>query len=316
MVALVISTVLSASWVAVSEAEVIERVIAVVNDDAIFLSELRQKAAPFLQRAMQAPTESQRMEAVRQIYTQLLERMIDERLILQAADEEDVSVSASDVSEAIGNVRQQSGLAEPEFWQAVAGQGFTEAQYRRDVRQQLLRLKVLNQRVRGRVNITEEDVRRRYDEGAARSRRQATFEACYIRLPLDADASATEIHHAMAAAQEIRDAIDDPDDFDVSMDEHGGSCTGQISEGDVAPALGDALAQLDEEEISQPIRAEGAVFILYLQSREVASVGLPAYESVRMDLYREMMQEAMTRQEELFLVELRRRAVIVRRLDL
>jgi peptidyl-prolyl cis-trans isomerase SurA len=297
---------------------VIERVVAVVNDDAIFLSELRQKAAPFLRRAMEAPTEGQRMQAVQQIYTQLLDRMIDERLILQAADEEDVSVSTTEVNQAIENVRTQSGLEDHEFWEAVSAQGFTPAQYRRDVRQQLLRLKVLNQRVRGRVNITEEDVRRRYDEMAVRARRESTFQAEYIRLPLSAEASATEIHQAMQEAGEIRDGIETVLDFEVAREEYGGGETGSISERDLAPELGEALLALEEGEFSQPVRSEtsNAVFIFHLLEREVAADALPAYEDVRMDVYREMMQEQMTRQEELFLGELRRRAVIDRRLEL
>jgi peptidyl-prolyl cis-trans isomerase SurA len=265
---------------------------------------------------MGAPSEAQRMAAVRQIYTQLLERMIDDRLIIQAADEEDVHVTSAEVQTAIDNVRRQSGLGEEEFWQAVRGQGFTQDSYRRDVRHQLLRLKVLNTRVRGRVNITEEDVRRRYDEAAVRARRQSTFEACYVRLALDPDAGAAETHRAMEAAQSIRDAIDSLSDFELAMDEHGGSCTGRIQEGDIDPQLGEALAQLEQGETSDPVRTESGIFLLHVLERELASADLPAYDEVRMDLYREMMQEEMTRQEELFLAELRRRAVIDRRLEL
>ena len=46
-----------------AKAEVIERVVAVVNEKAIFLSELRRRAAPFLDRIMQAPSQAQQMAA-------------------------------------------------------------------------------------------------------------------------------------------------------------------------------------------------------------------------------------------------------------
>ncbi len=312
-----VSICVSIFSVSVSHAELIERVVAVVNDDAIFLSELRQKAAPFLQRAMSMPP-AQRMQAIQQIYVQLLDRMIDERLILQIADEENVSVSTREVSDAINNVRAQSNLDEADFWEAVRGQGFSPAQYRRDVRQQLLRLKVLNQRVRNRVNITEEDVRRRYDEMAVRARRESTFQAEYIRLPLPANASATEIHQAMREAEEIRAQIDSVSDFEAARAEYGGGETGSISERDLAPELGTALLTLEDGAISAPVRSESAnaIFIFYLLERELAAEALPSYQDVRMDIYREMMQEQMSRQEELFLTELRRRADIERRLEL
>lgn len=298
-----------------AHAEIVERVVAVVNDEAIWLSELRLKASPFIRRAMQAPTQAQRMEAVTQIYRDVLNRMIDERLILQVAAEESVRVQQREVEEAIDNVRNQSGLSDADFWRAVQGQGFTEAQYRQDVRRQLVRLKVINLRVRGRVNITEDDVRRRYDERAVRARRESTFEANYIRLPLEADASATEIHAAMQRARAIRDSIVDDIDFELAMEEYGGGSTERISEHDLAPELAEALLALDEQEISQPVRTDNAIFIFQLEDRDQAASDLPNYDSVRMTIYREMMQEAMSRQEALFVDELRRRAQIDRRLS-
>jgi peptidyl-prolyl cis-trans isomerase SurA len=297
-------------------AEVIERVVAVVNDDAIFLSDLRQKAAPFLSRAMNAPTEAERMSAVRTIYTQLLERMIDERLILQVAEDENITVSATEVNQGISNVRQQSQLSETDFWAAVRQQGFSPAQYRRDVRQQLVRLKVLNQHVRGRVNITEDDVRRRYDESSARARRHSVFEACYVRVALAGDGSASELHRAVQEPTAARRQIRQWSDFEALMDERRGSCTGRISEGDVAPELADVLATLEEHQVSEPVRTADAVFLLGLQSREQGTSEVPSYESVRMRVYNEMMQEAMASQEQHYLEELRRRATVTRRLEL
>jgi peptidyl-prolyl cis-trans isomerase SurA len=317
--AIVVSSLLSIATVGRSAAEVIERVVAVVNDDAIFLSELRQKAAPFLARAMQAPTEAQRMAAVHQIYSQLLERMIDERLVLQVADEEHIRVSSSEVDQAIANVRQQSQLDEREFWEAVRAQGFTETQYRRELRNQLLRLKVLNQRVRGRVNITEEDVRRRYQEQVARARRSSTFEAAYVRVPLPPAATATELRDRMRRAERIRAQLAGLETLEeriAAILGQGGSRTGRISQTDLAPEIGEALAQVGVGDLAGPVRTEDAIFVLLLLDRDRGDADIPDYDQIRMDLYREMVQEAMTRQEEIFLEELRRRAVIVRRLEL
>ena len=45
-------------------------------------------------------------------------------------------------------------MTEEQFDAALAQQGLSEAQYRRDLKRQLLHLKVMNERVRGRVNVT------------------------------------------------------------------------------------------------------------------------------------------------------------------
>ena len=289
-----------------AEAEVIERVVAVVNEDAIFLSELRRRASPFLGQALQAPSQSQRMAAIEQLYREVLERMIQEELFIQAADTMQVSVSDAEVERAIANVRSQSGLSEQQFWQAVRQQGFAPSQYRLDVERQLLRLKVLNHRARGRVNITEDQVRQRYDEMVARSNRTAQFTAWAIFFNVEDGASATEVAQARREAEATLDDISDFEEFQA----YGGMSLGTLSQGSLPSQLEDALMNLDEGEMSPVVRGPSGFVIFWLESRGQASSELPAYEQVRMEIYQQMMGQEMQRQEELFIAELRRQAVI------
>lgn len=290
----------------VADAEVVERVVATINDDAIFLSELRRRAAPFLERIMSAPSQAQQMAAIERLYSELLERMIQEELFIQAADRMQVSVTRAEVDRAIANVQRQSQLPDDQFWQAVRGQGFSPEQYRSDVRRQLLRLKVLNNRARGRVNITEEQVRERYRMMVARARRTAQFDAAHLFVEVPSGASATEVAAARRRANEIRDGIETAQDF---WDD-GGVSLGTLSEGSLPEVLEDALMGLDVGEISDVVRGPAGFHIFLLEDRQQASASVPPYEQVRMQVYQQMMEEAMGQQEEQFLAELRRQAVI------
>jgi peptidyl-prolyl cis-trans isomerase SurA len=310
--ALVGAAVLSTA--APAQAEVVERVVAVVNEDAIFLSELRRRAAPFLGRIAEAPTEAQRMEAIEQLYTQLLDRMVQEELFIQAADRMQVSVSRAEVDRAIANVQRQSQLGDDEFWAAVRGQGFTPEQYRTDVRRQLLRLKVLNNRARGRVNITEDQVRQRYEMLVARLRRQAQFNSAHVFVPVPEGAGATEVAAVRARLQQIRQQIQTVDDFEDAMARIGGGDLGWLRQGDLPEALENELLALEEGGIGQPVRGPAGFHIFLLRERQQAADAVPPYEQVRMQVYQEMMEEAMAQQEELFLAELRRQAVVDLRL--
>lgn len=313
-----IACALVAPFVAVprSEADVIERVVAVVNDDAIFLSELREKAAPYLSRAMSAPTEAQRMQAIRQIYTQVLDHLIDQKLVEQAAEEEEITVTDADVTSAIDNVRQQSGLTGQAFWQAVAEQGFgTEEEYRADIRAQLVHFRLLNERMGNRVNITEEDVQQRYDEEVARARRTAHFDAAQILFPIGDHASASEIARVRRAAEAVRDDIEDQDDFEDAMADHGGRELHNLSQGSLDAELEETLMNLEEGEVSPVVRGSRGFFVFLLRARHYASESIPSYESVRMQLYNQMRQDAMQRQETALMEELRRDASIQRLLD-
>ncbi len=294
----------------VAHAEVIERVVAVVNDDAIFLSELRRRAAPQLPRIMALPTQTERMAAVEQLYHDALERMVQEQLFIQAADRMQVTVTRAEVDRAIANVRNHSQLSEADFWAAVRGQGFTPEQYRSDVQRQLLRLKVLNNYARNRVNITEEQVRQRYDMSIARSRRSLRYDVAQIFVEVPSGAGATELAAARARAQEIRDNIHNTDEFEQAMAEIGGGSLGWLSQGSFPEAVENEILGLEVGEISQPIRGPAGFQIFLLRDRQQGAEGAPPYEQVRMQIYQQMMEESMAHQEEIFLAELRRQAVI------
>ncbi len=300
--------VLSAATARAQDRQVIERVVAVVNDDAIWLSELRRRAVPFLEQALEAPTELERQARMEQLYGQLLDHLVDESLIQQAADEMQVRVTSEDVQRAIDNVRRQSGLSDDEFWNAVRGQGFTERQYRDDVRRQLLRLKVLNTRARGRVNITEDDVRQRYQQLVRESNTGSCAEVAMIKVDVPPGASATEVAGARSRAAELRDELT-RDNFA----DHGGIELGEVC-GGLQPAFQQAIAGLSPGQISQPVQSEGGLFIFLLRRRTEGSSNVPPYDQVKQDIYRQMLEQAMARQEQIFIQELRRTAVVDRRL--
>ncbi len=238
-----------------TRADVIEQVVATVNDEAIFLSDLRQQAMPFLPRVMSAPTQEERMTGLRTLYQEILEKLIDQELIEQAARDMQVRVTSRDVERAVLNVIRQNGLSEQEFWEAVRGQGFTEAQYRADVRKQLLRLKVINQRVRGRVNITEADVRRRYEQRLRQANRSVRFRTSHLFLSLPENASATDVASVRDEAREIREELSAANFADM-IAEYGGGELGWLSQGDLPGDLERELLTLEDQEISDPVQGE------------------------------------------------------------
>ena len=295
-----------------AHADIIERVIAVVDDEAIFLSELRRRAVPFLAQVERVPP-LQREAATAQLYTELLDHMVDEALFLRAARKEQVHVTADDVDRAIRNVQHQSELSERDFWQAVAGQGFTEAQYRDDVRRQLIRLKLLNVRARGRVNITEPDVRARYDQLLREANAQQGFEAAEILVPVPPGASATQVATALATATSIASGLDE-DTFEDAMVEHDGTDLGRLVQGQLDPRLERVLLAMRPGEVSAPVQNEAGFHILFLRSRVSGAQQVPPYEQARETIFRRMTEEAMGRQEQIYLRELRRNASITRRM--
>lgn len=308
----IILLALSSLFTSVAAADIVERVVATVNDDAIFLSDLRKRAVPFLPQVAEASTETERMSRLKELYDELLNYLIDEKLVRQIAASSGIRVTQADIDNAIENLRLNNNMTEEQFQQALASQGFSEAQYRQDLKRQLIRLKVMNERVRSRVNITEEEVRARYEERAREEGNDVRFRVSHLMFPVEDDASATRVAAVRREAQEVREALT-PATFNERAKELGGGDLGWIAPGDLPEELEKALSGLDTGEISQPVRGSSGFHIFFVEDRQVGT-DFPSYEEMKQELYREMLDKAMARQERIFLDEVRRKAVINRML--
>lgn len=293
-------------------ADVVERVVAAVNNEAIFLSDLRKRAVPFLPQVAEAATETERMSRLKDLYEELLTLLIDEQLIRQLATSSGIRVTDADVDNAIENIRLQNNMTEEQFKEAIDSQGFSYAQYRKDLKRQLIRLKVMNERVRSRVNVTEEEVRARYEQRARGEGNEVRFHVSHLVVPVGEGASAIQVASKRQEAESLRASLT-PENFNARAAQLGGGDLGWITQGDLPQELERALQPLNPGEISRPVRGGTGFHIFFLQDRQVGS-DFPSYEEMKQELYREMLDSAMLRQEKIFLEEMRRKAVINRML--
>ena len=293
-------------------ADVIERVVATVNNEAIFLSDLRTRAVPFLPQVADAPTETERMSRLKELYDELLNFLIDEQLVRQLAASSGIRVTDADIDGAIENLRMQNNMTEEQFREALDAQGFTMRQYRKDLKRQLIRLKVVNERVRSRVNVTEEEVRARYEERARGEGNDIRFRVSYLVVPVAEGASAIQVAAKRQEAVQLRAALN-PENFEARAQELGGGDLGWLTEGDLPEELERPILALDAGEISEPVRGSKGFHIFFLVERQVGT-DFPSFDEMKQELFREMLDAAMIRQEKIFLDEIRRSAVINRML--
>jgi len=295
-----------------ASADVVERVVATVNNQAIFLSDLRGRAVPFLPQVAEAPTETERASRLKELYEELLTFLIDEKLIRQLAESSGIRVTDADVDNAIENLRLQNNMTEEQFAEALAAQGLGKAQYRKELKRQLVRLKVMNERVRSRVNVTEEEVRARYEQRARGEGNELRFQVSHLVVPVGERASAIQVAAKRQEAQTLQASLT-PENFNARASRLGGGELGWLSQGDLPEELERAILPLSAGEISQPVRGSKGFHIFFLQDRQVGT-DFPSYEEMKQELYREMLDAAMLRQEKVFLDEMRRKAVVNRML--
>jgi peptidyl-prolyl cis-trans isomerase SurA len=134
----------------------------------------------------------------------------------------------------------------------------------------------------------------------------------HLVVPVGEGASAIQVASKRQEAESLRTSLT-PENFNARAAQLGGGDLGWITQGDLPQELERALQPLNPGEISRPVRGGTGFHIFFLQDRQVGS-DFPSYEEMKQELYREMLDSAMLRQEKIFLEEMRRKAVINRML--
>lgn len=152
----------------------VDRIAAVVNQDVILASELARRVAPLAPGPGKPPPPGAER--------QMLEAMIDELLFTQEASRARIEVSFQEVEGAIQEIKRANQLDDAGLLKALEQQGYTLELYREDVRQQILRLRAINQVIRPRVVVRDDEVEAAYKEAKKADPKLGAFDKEKDRL--------------------------------------------------------------------------------------------------------------------------------------
>ncbi|MCL2822630.1 MAG: peptidyl-prolyl cis-trans isomerase SurA [Polyangiaceae bacterium] len=283
-----------------ASAAVIERVVAVVNDRAILMTELRQRARPhLLEIQAKMPTEAQRAAAESEVLRQMLHRMIDELLEAQAAAKMRVRVDAGEVEKAIVQLARSQDMSVTQLLAEVAKSGMTPLEYRAEIRRQLLEAKLLDERLKRQVRVTEDDMRNLFERIRREERRSLAYAPQWIVVQIPADADAAERSRRRAYADWLSEQGRSGKDFaelarrysdDTATKQRGGSL-GMRRPGELEAVIERVAFALDIGEVSAPFRFADAFVVMRIQEREPSRLG--SFENARDQLANRVYSEKL-----------------------
>ena len=300
-----------------SEASIVERIVAVVGERPILLTELRQRGRPHLWRiAATTPNPTQQAAQESEMFRELLNRIIDERLEENAADKAHITVSPEEVDNGIRQVASQTNLQPKDVVNEAKKQGLTEQDYRDEIRRQVLEGKLIQLRVRGRVRVTDQDARAAYVHWQKDILQQNPVDLKIIVLQIPPGSSAGTAAARETLAQEIVIRARRGDDFcelvkqfsqDPSTVNTCGS-RGMVPMNALFPELQQAATSLKPGATSDPIpfrdpMGNTALLVVQLASDKPT---IPPFDKVKEQMMERAFGEATERQRKLWLTELRR----------
>jgi peptidyl-prolyl cis-trans isomerase SurA len=290
--------------------DVADRVVAVVNNDAITLGEIQQAIAGYRHehRDSPGPTDGE-------LAKQFLTRLIETRLQLQEADREKITVEEAEVTEELNDRLKKVGAANMEEFEAqVRAQGMTMEAVRQRLREALRVDKVKLRKVRFRVSVTQEEIDRYLDENRQKLETGLAYHARHILIVAEQDTK-----EGWDAAQQRAEAVyaelEGGADFGEMARRYSGDSTardggdlGTLKRGELNADLERQVVALAAGAISRPYRSSLGFHLFKLESKEgLAGEGLTR---VRQQISDILLREKYEARLETWLKEIKQRAII------
>lgn len=298
---------------------VLDKVVAVVNSDVILHSELLTRSAPLVADLGEIADSRDRARREKKIVSQVLDDMINEELMVQAAVESKLQVKPEEIQSALEEIKRQNKLDDKGLADALSMQGYSIASYKKDVKRQILRMRAVNMLVRPRVTITDDDLRARYDEMSRRSASVSKVHLHHILIALPDKPSEAELAAAKNKAGELVQRARAGEPFaelakkysdDDSTRDVGGDL-GDIERGSIATEWEAVVFAMDEGEVRGPISGPRGLHVFYVS--ELTKSDLKKFDELKEQIRNELYRKEMDRQTRQWMNELRKKAHIVRK---
>jgi peptidyl-prolyl cis-trans isomerase SurA len=210
----------------------------------------------------------------------VLERLIDDELILQQATDLKLSITSEQVDSSIEEIKRQNNIDDQQLRDALKGQGMSMSTYRSDLKRQLLRFRVLNIAVGSRVTISDDDVKNYY-ERHMKTGENVQVRASHIFVAIPENADAAVVSEKQVQAQKLLERARGGEDF----------------------------AKLAKQYSDDPAtRSEGGDLGTF--GKDMLPKDAKPLEEVKDDIRMQLRSKEMERQTKTYLTELRKKTLV------
>jgi len=292
---------------------VLDRVVAVVNDEALTLSEIQEEGQPVVRKIFQDFIGPERDRRVEEAEKRLLDDLIDRRLMYQMAKKEGALPSDAEVNGAIEELKKNNRATDDaQFRAMLKAEGLTLAQIRRNIGERLAMGRLLARQVRSSIIINEEELVKYYQSNQQKFQQTPQAEIRHIFFGFRAETNEAGIR---ARAQEASAKIEGGADFVQVAREYADESAGEkpgevmtVHRGDLAPPIEAAAFSVPAGSVSPLIRTDSGYHLIKVESVQAESVA--PFSAVREAIRDQLFQEKFEAKRKDWLADLRSKAFI------
>ncbi len=293
------------------QAQVVNKVVAVVNNEIITQHDVDQLLAVLYAQQVQEYKGDELLERMEDSKKDILKRMIEDKLILSRAREMGVNVSEDDVDAKLELIK--SGFpSEEAFQKTMQMQGITVSDLKARYRDQIMMKKIINFEIKSKVSVLPSEIAEYYEKHREEFKQDEKYRVRHILIKAEDDVG---FELARVEAQDIYDKLMDGQDFAeiAKKYSHGpnkeqGGDMGYIGRGEMLEELDRVIFELREGEFSSPVKSRVGYHIFKVE--KIKHSGYFSLEDVKVGIEQVIFQKKLKEKLDEWLVELRTGAYI------
>lgn len=249
----------------------IDRIIAVVDQVVITENELLDRIQTVRSQLEKQGTSIPPRDVLQK---QILERLINDRLLLQYAAQTGLKVDDTQLDKTIERIAEQNKLDVPGFRAALEEEGISYRKFREDIRNEILIARLREREVENRVNITEAEIDNYLTTQSSRTDIQDEFEISHILIRTPEDAAPEDLQKLREKAQEALAKLNAGEEFSQVSARYSdapnaleGGKLGWKTATQIPDLFNEALKPMQPGQISAILRSPNGFHILKMNDR-------------------------------------------------
>jgi len=249
-----------------AQAQMLDGIVAVVEDDVILESELNKEVSTIVQRIQAGKTQMPPESILRK---QVLEKMIVEKLQQQLAERAGINVSEEMLNSSAADIAQRNNMSVAEFRVELERQGIPYKTFLDNMRNEIVINQLRGREIGGRIKVTDREVDHYLETQEKIGEEGVQYHLGHILVAVKEAASSADIQKAQDKAEQLVKKLRAGEDFKQlaianSDDDNAlkGGDLGWRSIGDIPTLFADGITTMDKGASSEPIRSPSGFHII------------------------------------------------------
>jgi peptidyl-prolyl cis-trans isomerase SurA len=254
-------------------------------------------------------------ETLFRVRKDLLDQLIDSKLADQEIKRAQITVSESDIDGTIERMKEARSFTDEQLREGLERQGMTMAEYRKEMREQILRTKLVNREVKSKIVVTKEDIKDYYDNHQDKYAGEKNYYLynIFVRLSPEADTSEKEdafrqMVNARARLDQGIVFVDLVNQLTDSSSRVQGTDLGLYRPEELSEQLRGAVEKLNAGEYTEVLDTEFGPQIIYVQ--EIQETPAKSVDDIESEISEILYNELVDNKYQDWLDELRSRSLI------